>query len=60
MNNLAAEGIVDGHQTLRACRGIYVLILEAKLGSGQNMGTQTDPETGSHCCGAKPPGAPAT
>jgi hypothetical protein len=38
MNSLAAEGIVDGHQTPRACRGIYVLILEAKLGSGQNMG----------------------
>jgi len=25
-------------------RGIYVLILEAKLGSGPNMGSQTDPK----------------
>jgi hypothetical protein len=44
MNNLAAKGIINGHQTLKACRGIYVLILEAKLGSGQNMGPQMDPE----------------
>jgi hypothetical protein len=33
-----------GYRTLRASRGIYVLILEAKLGSGPNMGPQTDPK----------------
>jgi hypothetical protein len=31
-----------GYRTLRASREIYVLILEAKLGSGPNMGPQTD------------------
>ena len=33
-----------GYQTLRASRGTYVLILEAKLGSGPNIGPQTDPK----------------
>jgi len=33
-----------GYRILRASTGIYVLILEAKLGSGPNMGSQTDPK----------------
>ena len=35
---------MDGYRILRASKGIYVLILEAKLGSGPNMGPQTDPK----------------
>jgi hypothetical protein len=36
LNSLTAEGM--RYRTLRASRGIYVLILEAKLGSGPKYG----------------------
>ena len=47
---------MDGYRILRASKGIYILILEAKLGSGPNMGPQTDPKlvpTECHNCSVR-------